>query len=83
MATTYNDLYLDARRALRQAGVEGAQLEARELVCCAAGKSRERFYRDMALYAPDPVEARLKDLVSRRLAGELGTTVDRLFSPGP
>ena len=39
-------------------------------MCCAAGKSRERFYRDMALYAPDPVEARLKDLVSRRLAGE-------------
>ena len=70
MATTYNNLYLDARRALRQAGVEGAQLEARELVCCASGKSREQFYRDMALYAPDPVEARLKDLVSRRLAGE-------------
>ena len=55
MAATYNNLYLDARKRLREAGVEGAQLEARELVCCAAGKSREQFYRDMALYASDPV----------------------------
>ena len=52
MATTYNNLYLDTRQRLREAGVEGAQLEARELVCYAAGKSREQFYRDMALYAP-------------------------------
>ena len=43
MAATYNNLYLDARKRLREAGVEGAQLEARELVCCAAGKSREQF----------------------------------------
>ena len=39
MAATYNNLYLDARKRLREAGVEGAQLEARELVCCAAGIS--------------------------------------------
>ena len=70
MPARYNDLYLDARRTLRQAGVEGAQLEARELVCHAAGKSREQFYRDMALYAPDPVEDKLKELLTRRLAGE-------------
>ena len=70
MATTYNNLYLDTRQRLRQAGVEGAQLEARELVCCAAGKSREQFYRDMALYASDQVEEKLRELVARRLAGE-------------
>ena len=70
MATTYNNLYLDTRQRLRRAGAEGAQLEARELVCCAAGKSREQFYRDMALYAPDQVEEKLKELVERRLAGE-------------
>ena len=70
MPAHYNDLYLDARRTLRQAGIEGAQLEARELVCRAAGKSREQFYRDMALYAPDPVEGKLKELLARRLAGE-------------
>ena len=70
MATTYNNLYLDARRRLRQAGIEGAQLEARELVCCAAGKSREQFYRDMTLYASAQVEEKLSGLVERRLAGE-------------
>ena len=70
MATTYNNLYLDARSRLRKAGVEGAQLEARELVCFASGKTREQLYRDMALYAPDPVEEKLAALVERRLAGE-------------
>ena len=70
MATTYNNLYLDARSRLRKAGVEGAQLEARELVCFASGKTREQLYRDMVLYAPDPVEEKLAALVERRLAGE-------------
>ena len=32
--TTYNDLYIDIRRKLRQAGYPGASLEARELVGC-------------------------------------------------
>ena len=40
MAVTYNDLTLDIRRSLRQAGIEAATLEARELVCFAAGKDR-------------------------------------------
>ena len=31
MATTYNNLYLDARKQLKAAGVDAAQLEAREL----------------------------------------------------
>ena len=51
MATTYNDLYLDTRNLLRKAGVEMAQLEARELVCYAADKTREQFFRDATLYA--------------------------------
>ena len=50
--------------------MEAAQLEARELVCFAAGKSREQFYRDMSLYASDQVEEKVDDLVRRRLAGE-------------
>ena len=41
MAITYNDLTLDIRRRLRQAGIEAATLEARELVCFAAGKDKE------------------------------------------
>lgn len=70
MAKTYNDLYLDTRRALKAAGVEQAQLEARELICCAAGKDREQFFPTLALYAPGEVERRLAELLSRRLAGE-------------
>ena len=70
MACTYNDLYLDARRALRQAGVEQAQLEARELLGFAADKTREQLTRDMPLYASDGVCARFRELLSRRLAGE-------------
>ena len=71
MAKTYNDLYLDVRRALRGIGVEeAAQLEARELICCAARKDREEFYRDLPLYASDGVEKRFRGLLARRLKGE-------------
>ena len=70
MAATYNNLYLDARRALRRAGVEAAQLEARELLAHAAGKSRQELLRDLSLYAPDGVEQRFAALLERRLKGE-------------
>ena len=48
MATTYNNLYLDTRARLRKAGIDAAQLEARELLCYASDKSREQLYRDMS-----------------------------------
>ena len=70
MATTYNNLYLDTRTRLRKAGVEAAQLEARELVCFAADKTREQFFRDMALYASESVARRVEELTRRRLGGE-------------
>ena len=70
MADTYNNLYLDARRALRKAGVEQAQLEARELLCFAADKTREQFLRDLQLYAPEHICTRFRELLERRLAGE-------------
>ena len=70
MDATYNNLYLDARRALRQAGIEAAQMEARELLSHAAGKSRQELFRDLALYAPEGVEERFQQLLERRLAGE-------------
>lgn len=70
MATTYNNLYLDVRRQLRAAGIPAAQLEAREIVCYAADKNREQFFRDMSLYASDPVEERVQALTKRRLEGE-------------
>ncbi len=70
MATTYNNLFLDARARLKKAGVESAQLEAREIICFAADKSREQFYRDMSLYVSAEMERRVEELVQRRLAGE-------------
>lgn len=70
MATTYNNLFLDTRARLKKAGIEAAQLEARELVCYAADKSREQLYRDMPLYVSGELERRVEELVQRRLAGE-------------
>ena len=70
MATTYNNLYLDTRKRLKAAGVEMAQLEARELVCFAADKTREQFFQDLTLYASKEVEDRVEELTRRRLSGE-------------
>lgn len=70
MAITYNNLYLDVRRRLRQAGITSAGLEARELVCCGSGKTREEFFRDAPLYVAPETEAAVNALVERHLHGE-------------
>ncbi|MBQ0038073.1 MAG: peptide chain release factor N(5)-glutamine methyltransferase [Clostridiales bacterium] len=70
MAITYNNLYMDVRKKLRTAGVEGATLEARELVCFAAGKDRNSLSRDGRLYVSGEVEEKTWALVQRRLDGE-------------
>ena len=70
MAITYNNLYMDIRQELRNAGIEAATLEARELVCYAAGKTRQELMRDARLYVPQAVEQQVRALVQRHLAGE-------------
>lgn len=70
MATTYNNLYMDIRRRLKQAGYAGAGLEARELVCYGSGKTREEFYRDALLYVSPETEEAVQSLVERHLNGE-------------
>ena len=70
MARTYNDLYLDLRRRLNQAGVEGATLEAKELVCFASGKTKEELLRDSWLYVSPGLERHAEELLARRLQGE-------------
>ena len=70
MAVTYNDLYLDARRALKERGVEQAQLEARELLCFASGKDRTQLIHDLPLYVSEGVEKRFRGLLERRVKGE-------------
>ena len=70
MAITYNNLYMDVRQELRDAGIQAATLEARELVCYASGKTRQELMRDARLYVPAAVEEQVHTLVRRHLAGE-------------
>ncbi len=67
---TYNDIYLDLRRALKAGGIEDFNLEARLILGTAAGKRREELIRDMNLYALDDVEERVKAMTARRVDGE-------------
>lgn len=70
MAITYHDLYLKTRMALSSAGIEAAQLEAREILCAAAEKTAEELYRDISLYTTDAIAEKTEALQARRLAGE-------------
>ncbi len=67
---TYQNLYLEIRRRLRKAGFPGADLEARELVCCGSGKTRQEFYRDGSMYTSPATEAAVHALVDRHIHGE-------------
>ena len=68
--TTYNDLYIDIRRKLKQAGYPGASLEARELVCCGSRKTKEELVRDGWKYVPPETEREIWSYVERHLSGE-------------
>ena len=70
MAITYNNLYMDVRQIFRASNIEASTLEARELVCYAAGKTREELSRDARLYVPQAVEEKVRELVARHLEGE-------------
>ena len=70
MPKTYNDLYLETRRVLREKNIAGSDLEARILVGHAAEKSTEALLRDMRLYAADETVEKLDEMLLRRLEGE-------------
>lgn len=70
MPITYSNLYLEARRKLRDAGTEAFTLEARYLLAAAAGKSIEEFMRDLNLYTSDEVAQRTEEMMARRIEGE-------------
>ncbi|HEY8963003.1 MAG TPA: peptide chain release factor N(5)-glutamine methyltransferase, partial [Alphaproteobacteria bacterium] len=67
--TSLNDLYQDARKALRDGGIESADLDARLLVAYITGHAPEDV-----LLKPDATvhegEAILKDAIARRLKRE-------------
>lgn len=67
---TYNDIYIEARNALRVTGAEGYSLDAKLLVASAAGKTLAQLMRDLPLYATPEIERRVKEYIERRLKGE-------------
>lgn len=67
---TYNDIYIDVRKQLRQAGIEAYSQEARLLLAFAADKSEEEFLRDIRLYPGSEFEQRALAVIERRLRGE-------------
>ena len=67
---TYNDIFIATRNALRDAGIEGYNLEARVLLATAAGKSTQELLRDLRLYTTPQVEETAAAFTKRRLAGE-------------
>ena len=70
MPKTYNDIYMDARKRLKAAGINEYSLEARIILSTAAGKSKEEFLRDARLYVASEYEDKVSGLIERRLAGE-------------
>lgn len=66
----FGDLYLEIRKALRQAGIEAYAMEARELVRCCAGMTREKFTASQGLYMDASTEAKCRAALERRLAEE-------------
>ena len=70
MPKTYNEIYIDARKRLRDSGIEAASLEARLIMAHAAEKSMDVLLRDMNLYTGDAVAEKVLEMVEKRLQGE-------------
>ena len=67
---TYNQLCIDARNAIRACGSENPNMEARNLVAFASGKTMGELVRDYMLYASNDIEQKVNELVARRQNGE-------------
>ena len=70
MPKTYNEIYIDARKRLRDSGIEAASLEARLIIAHAAGKSMDALLRDMSLYTGAAVAEKVLEMIEKRLQGE-------------
>jgi release factor glutamine methyltransferase len=68
---TYNDIFLSARKRLRDAGIEAYDLESRLIAVAASGKTKEQFMRDRHLYTTeDGFAGDVDAMVRRRIGGE-------------
>lgn len=70
MVRTVNDLYLETRRSLRNARIEGAELEAKLLLCHALHCTKEQLLARMQMYTGEAVQKELLAFTQRRLQGE-------------
>ena len=70
MPKTYNDIYIEARKRLRDFGVEAYSLEARLIIAHVANKSMDALMRELNLYTSDELAQRVSDMVDKRLEGE-------------
>ena len=69
MVTTLNDCYLDLKAKLKRHGIAGAQMEAKELICCALELSKQEFVLKKNQFLFDKELGRVDALVSQRLSG--------------
>ena len=68
---TYNDIFLRARKRLRQAGITASDLETRLIVARASGKTREELLQSARVYVTDvAVSPAVDEMIERRIAGE-------------
>lgn len=71
MVKRLSELYLEARRLLSQEDDrQTASLMARNLLCCATGKTQQQLIADMELYASQTVCDKMTEAVSRIKNGE-------------
>ena len=70
MARTYNEIYLDMRRRLRDGGIEDPSLEARRLLALASGYTDTELIARFFLFAGEDMEKKVRQLIYRRLEGE-------------
>ena len=70
MVLSVSDLFIDIRRRLNNAGISSFDLEAKELICAAAGIPPHDFSLHMSMFLSEEVCARANDFAERRIAGE-------------
>lgn len=70
MVRRYGELYLAARRALRDTEGENASFTARELLAFASGKSPAALMADRELYASEATAAAMERYTARAAQGE-------------
>ena len=70
MPKTYNDIYIEARKRLREKGIASHSLEARLIIAHVANKSMDALMRELNLYTSEEVALKASELVDKRLSGE-------------